>query len=655
MPNAAQIEWPQGNPLFQVQWRAVAESLAGNGIQEPSHLAVTATANALEIQVDTGTAFYIGQEYTLGSASTFTLSSGDSDDRWDTVYFDTATSSAGVREGTAGTSPEPPDVQGDELLLAVIYVPAGATDVPDADILNWRAQFSNEAEEINYDDSSGIYGINTVDAALDALQYAAQISAYPLEIGDLNAPYAPTNIASVNAYPFANSDLANSAITVNTGSGLTTTNASIGLGGSADIAIPSGGITTTELNNPYALPTISDMDAAGNDLTDSAVGATIWDTSEGHIPRPQIDDNRVTVGPLTSNHTTSGEEVALVDTSSGAFTLTLASADVENGNYVTVVDVAGAAETNNVTIETEGSETIDGVSSKSLSSDYGAVIYVSNGTNWFTAGGSAVDSSGISIEDSGTTILSSSGGIDFGNELAVTDNGDGTVRVDSDSSGVTVLDTGVFNHTGGSSTSETIAGVTTDQTENLYVEVGVNADPSFDANYAWDYDWGEAWDNASGEKDVTIDASWDTDPGSGNDVELDYRVYTLDVSISKSRVQSLVDSPNGNIPTALLEDTESIEISVPVPNTETLKVYRWGAYKISDGTAPAGLEVQLLGDSDNIQASENTVNTESTTGPVVQHGNASGSLSIFKLRINNNTGNGYTTDGIGGLFAYVVE
>ena len=88
---------------------------------------------------------------------------------------------------------------------------------------------------------------------------------------------------------------------------------------------------------------------------------------------------------------------------------------------------------------------------------------------------------------------------------------------------------------------------------------------------------------------------------------------------------------------------------------ETLKVYRWGAYKISDGTAPTGLEVQLLDGGDTVQASENTVDTEDTATPVASFGNATGSRSIFKLRINNATGNNYTTDGVGGLFAYVVE
>lgn len=122
-------------------------------------------------------------------------------------------------------------------------------------------------------------------------------------------------------------------------------------------------------------------------------------------------------------------------------------------------------------------------------------------------------------------------------------------------------------------------------------------------------------------------------------------------------VEQLVDSPNGHVPTALLGDTESAEISVPVPDTETLKVYRWGVYKIGDETAPTGLQAQLLDGGDTVQASANTTNTESTdpATPIASYQNSSGSLSVFKLRANNATGNDYTVDGVGAVFGYMVE
>jgi len=277
MPTAAKLQWPQGQPLFEVQWRAVAESLAGNGVRSASDLEVTATATDLEIQVASGTAYYLASESTLGAAETHTLSAGDGTyDRWDTVYIDTSTDSSGVREGTPAADPEPPDVQGDELLLAVVYVPQNATDVPDSDVLNWRAQFSNEAEEVHYDDSTGTYSVSSVDAALDELQEAAQITQYPL---------APGTDLGVNGYPFLNSDLANSTVDVGAGTGLTTTNVSIGLGGSATLAVDNSAVdlefvrsgdnaiagTLATLGvNPQAFGTLVDATVDGNSAAGTA-------------------------------------------------------------------------------------------------------------------------------------------------------------------------------------------------------------------------------------------------------------------------------------------------------------------------------------------------------------------------------------------------
>ena len=107
-----------------------------------------------------------------------------------------------------------------------------------------------------------------------------------------------------------------------------------------------------------------------------------------------------------------------------------------------------------------------------------------------------------------------------------------------------------------------------------------------------------------------------------------------------------------------LADTESTEISIPVADGETLEVYRWGGYDANDGTAPTGLDVELLDGSDTVQASENTVNTEDKSTPVASYTNSSGSQSIFKLRVYNGTGGTIpSTDGdpgVGAHFGYVV-
>lgn len=78
------------------------------------------------------------------------------------------------------------------------------------------------------------------------------------------------------------------------------------------------------------------------------------------------------------------DDILLVSyTSTGAVSLTLPSAQCVDGRIIVIKDSGGAAVDNNITIETEGSETIDGSATKVISSNYGSVKLISNGANWF--------------------------------------------------------------------------------------------------------------------------------------------------------------------------------------------------------------------------------------------------------------------------------
>ncbi len=65
-------------------------------------------------------------------------------------------------------------------------------------------------------------------------------------------------------------------------------------------------------------------------------------------------------------------------------TITLDSDDVESGRIIIIKDESGAAGTNNIVIDTEGAETIDGAASVSITVNFGVGRFYSNGTNWFT-------------------------------------------------------------------------------------------------------------------------------------------------------------------------------------------------------------------------------------------------------------------------------
>jgi len=103
--------------------------------------------------------------------------------------------------------------------------------------------------------------------------------------------------------------------------------------------------------------------------------------------------------------------------------VTLPTVEVRKGRIYTVKDESGAAASNNITVATQSSETIDGSATDVINLNYESKSYYSDGTNWFilpitpntntqntyeapglTLGTSNVEGSGNSIR-SGATIL----------------------------------------------------------------------------------------------------------------------------------------------------------------------------------------------------------------------------------------------------------
>lgn len=92
------------------------------------------------------------------------------------------------------------------------------------------------------------------------------------------------------------------------------------------------------------------------------------------------------VGTLTAN-TTVGHGTGLVgvDTNGGTVTVTLAAGLADNTGYtLTVIDEGGFAGTNAITIATANGATVDGGTTATIGSNYGALSVYTNGTNYFT-------------------------------------------------------------------------------------------------------------------------------------------------------------------------------------------------------------------------------------------------------------------------------
>lgn len=84
---------------------------------------------------------------------------------------------------------------------------------------------------------------------------------------------------------------------------------------------------------------------------------------------------------ITSNYScSSGDTAIIIDTTTTAIQVTLPLASAENGRVIVIKDSEGSASVNNITVEPQGSETIEGASSLLISSDYGSVILASSGS-----------------------------------------------------------------------------------------------------------------------------------------------------------------------------------------------------------------------------------------------------------------------------------
>lgn len=77
------------------------------------------------------------------------------------------------------------------------------------------------------------------------------------------------------------------------------------------------------------------------------------------------------------------ERTVLIDTSQEPVTVTLSDADTTDGKKVKIVDSKGAASSNPITIQTQGSQTINGEDDAVLDQDFEGITLQSDGSDFF--------------------------------------------------------------------------------------------------------------------------------------------------------------------------------------------------------------------------------------------------------------------------------
>lgn len=75
--------------------------------------------------------------------------------------------------------------------------------------------------------------------------------------------------------------------------------------------------------------------------------------------------------------------VGVTDTAAARTITLVAAATAGDGAVLVVKDESGAAATNNITVDANAAELIDGAATKAINANYGSLTLVCNGTNWF--------------------------------------------------------------------------------------------------------------------------------------------------------------------------------------------------------------------------------------------------------------------------------
>lgn len=151
-------------------------------------------------------------------------------------------------------------------------------------------------------------------------------------------------------------------------------NASITNYNSANLSFGTNNITKFTINTSgaWGIGSSPNYGTSGQVLTSQGSGsAPVWSTL---ITTPIVTK--------TSNYTaTANDETILVNAASGVATITLPTAVGVAGKVYTVKKIDSS--TNAVTVATTSSQTIDGLTTYSLTNQYGGVNVQSDGSNWY--------------------------------------------------------------------------------------------------------------------------------------------------------------------------------------------------------------------------------------------------------------------------------
>jgi len=126
----------QFDEVFEhVMMNAIIAACNGDGVLDGLTVSERGAGANMSVDVAAGNAWIGGTKYTESSTVNLAISAADATyDRKDLVTYDSNTSNPIVTTGTAAPTPEPPDIPSGNVLLAIVDVAAGTTQILDENI-----------------------------------------------------------------------------------------------------------------------------------------------------------------------------------------------------------------------------------------------------------------------------------------------------------------------------------------------------------------------------------------------------------------------------------------------------------------------------------------------------------------------------------------
>lgn len=132
------MTFANGDKIYHVELNSIVDAHNENGVLKGLEVTAQSTPS-LNVDVSAGQCHVDNETYEKTSVTTVLMASGHSTHpRIDMVYYDTALDLVLRTLGTAAATPIPPDIPADDIILALVSVPANDTTIESSQIIDER-------------------------------------------------------------------------------------------------------------------------------------------------------------------------------------------------------------------------------------------------------------------------------------------------------------------------------------------------------------------------------------------------------------------------------------------------------------------------------------------------------------------------------------